>query len=391
MLIARTLGVDNYGAFVAALALVGIIAPFATVGSGNLLIKYVALDREQFAIRWGNALLLTFLSSSLLLVLLGVGAWIVLPASLPLSTVLFIGAADIIWYRLVDVSGQAFQSVERLDWTALLYVGTSIARLSGALLLAVCVRHPTVESWSLLYMAVTAVAGVAAACLACRLISCPRVAGLPQKTDIREGAYFSVSLSAQSVYNDVDKAMLARFATLAATGIYGAAYRVIDVSFSPVAAVLSATYVNFFRHGASGIAGSGRFVRQILPASCAYGLAVWIVLVGLSPSIPHILGREYGDVAEAVRWLAPIPLLRCLHYFLADALTGAGYQGLRSAAQLTTGACNILLNLWLLPRYGWQGAAWASLACDGILLVSVGAAFWYLSTRAENIIAPIAA
>ena len=32
---------------------------------------------------------------------------------------------------------------------------------------------------------------------------------------------------------------------------------------------------------------------------------------------------------------------------------------------------NILLNLWLIPAYSWRGAAWSSLASDGMLALSL--------------------
>ncbi len=54
------------------------------------------------------------------------------------------------------------------------------------------------------------------------------------------------------------------------------------------------------------------------------------------------------------------------------ALTGAGYQGLRTLAQVGVAAFNILINLWIIPAYGWRGAAWSSIASDGLLALS----FW---------------
>ena len=48
ILIARALGPQQYGAFVGVVALVSIIAPFATMGSGNLLVKNVSRDRSLF-------------------------------------------------------------------------------------------------------------------------------------------------------------------------------------------------------------------------------------------------------------------------------------------------------------------------------------------------------
>ena len=46
--IARSLGAENYGAFVGVVALVGILVPFGILGSGYLLVKNVARDPQQF-------------------------------------------------------------------------------------------------------------------------------------------------------------------------------------------------------------------------------------------------------------------------------------------------------------------------------------------------------
>lgn len=62
VIIARALGVEQYGAFVGATALVAIIAPFASFGGGNLLIKNVSRNRALFSEYWGNALFMSFVS-----------------------------------------------------------------------------------------------------------------------------------------------------------------------------------------------------------------------------------------------------------------------------------------------------------------------------------------
>ena len=67
-----------------------------------------------------------------------------------------------------------------------------------------------------------------------------------------------------------------------------------------------------------------------------------------------------------------MPLLKTCHYFAADALTGAGHQALRTLVQVGVAGFNVLLNLWLIPAYSWRGAAWSSLASDGLL----AAALW---------------
>src|ERR1039458_3115651 len=54
VIIARSLGVQQYGAFVAAAAFTQILSPFVGFGGGNLLVKNVAQDNRLFSVYWGN-------------------------------------------------------------------------------------------------------------------------------------------------------------------------------------------------------------------------------------------------------------------------------------------------------------------------------------------------
>src|ERR1700688_2102916 len=53
--IARSLGVRNYGAFISVVALVAIVYPFGSLGSGSLLIKSVARDKNLFFFLLGQS------------------------------------------------------------------------------------------------------------------------------------------------------------------------------------------------------------------------------------------------------------------------------------------------------------------------------------------------
>jgi O-antigen/teichoic acid export membrane protein len=135
----------------------------------------------------------------------------------------------------------------------------------------------------------------------------------------------------------------------------------------PVRSVLHAAYSNFFRSGRHGIGASFAYAKRILPRMIGYSLLAFAGLYLLAPVFPLIIGKDFGRTVEALRWLAPLPLLKTIHYFLSDSVTGAGYQGLRTAAQVFVAALNVGLNFWLIPAYSWRGAAWSSLACDGAL------------------------
>jgi len=331
--IARSLGVRNYGAFVGVVALVAIVYPFGALGSGNLLVKNVSRDKTLFATYWGRALVTTAICGSILLLFVLAVSHFALPPQIPLFLVALVGASDLFGLNIVTISGQAFQSFDRLNWTAIINVLMSAGRLLGAIILVALHPHPSPLQWGYIYFSCTATVAVFASIMVSTALGRPLFRHPFSRLEMREGFYFSAGQTAQTVYNDIDKTMLARLGTLEATGIYGAAYRLIDVSFVPISSLLWAAYPNFFRAGNAGIAAALNYAKPLLLRALAYAAAICAILLVSANLVPRILGPDYTPTAEALRWLAVLPVFKSLHYFLSDTLTGAGYQAVRTSLQ----------------------------------------------------------
>jgi O-antigen/teichoic acid export membrane protein len=388
VIIARSLGVQEYGAFAAVTAMVAIFSPFVGLGCGNLIIKNVSRNKELLDECFGNGMLMTLATG-----LLGIGAVIsicrwVLPASIPVLVILMVALADLVCYRMIILVASAFQSVERLDKTAQFNVLVSGARFLGIAVTVLVVHHPTAELWSIVYTGTSAVATVISLIYVRGLVRSIKVTPRRIKEELLEGLYFSGSMSAMTIYNDVDKTMLARLSTLGANGIYSAAYRLIDVSFIPVSSVLYAAYAGYFRHGEGNAQAAYEYAMRLLPRPIGYSLLAFAGLLLGAPIIPKILGAEYLRTVEALRWLAILPLFKTIHYFFADALSGVGYQGLRMCLQIVVAVFNVLLNLWVIPAYSWRGAAWSSLASDGLLALIMWIAINTLRRRQPATVTP---
>jgi O-antigen/teichoic acid export membrane protein len=388
VVIARSLGADQFGAFSGVLALIAVLSPFASLGMGNLIIKSVSHDTTTFRDSWGNALCATGALSAGFLILVLLVSRLILPREISWLLVVFIGLSDMLLVNIVNLAGQAFQAFEHLHKTARVQVVLITARVAAALVLIVINHHPTAMLWSSFYFLGTAASALYSLIWVCRELGSPTLALGSLRRNVREGMYFSVSLSSQSIYNNIDKTMLTRLSTLDGTGIYTTAYRLIDLAFQPVSALLASTYSRFFHHGANGLAASTRFARRLLPFSMGYGVLAALGLVLAAPIVPHVLGESYARAVEAVWWLSPIIVLRSVHYFLADSLTGSGFQGVRTFIQLMVAGQNVLLNLWLIPTHGWRGAAWASLASDGMLMIGLALSILILSRKGQ--LAPVA-
>jgi O-antigen/teichoic acid export membrane protein len=346
-------------------------------------VKSVARNRESFSEMWGRALITTTCCGGILIGVVLLLAHLVLPSAIPFRLVLSVAISDLLGLNLITITSQAFQAFEQMHWMATISVSLSASRLLGVLLLVAVVQHPSALQWGYIYACTTAVVVFLSSCLVFAKLGKPQFMLRPSLADLREGSYFSIGLSAQSIYNDTDKTMLAHFGTLEATGIYGAAYRLVDVTVAPVQAMLYAAYPNFFRKGGAGISSGFAYARPLLMRAMGYGALVCIAILLLADTVPYILGGEYVRVTEALRWLSPLPFLKATHYFLSDTLTGSGHQRLRSIIQMGVALFNVLINLWLIPAYSWRGAAWSSIASDMLLACSVGTAVYALAKRSQ--------
>jgi O-antigen/teichoic acid export membrane protein len=371
VLVARSLGPDAYGAFVAVVAMAALLGPFSGVGTPSLFIKNVRSGKRDASVCWGNGLLLT-LVSGLLLSALGVGLSAAFQLRTPPFVVMVVCFTDLVLLKVTELAAFGFTATDRMKQTSIQNVVASLLRLAGISGLILTTHQVNLHRWVLVYLLSTLLGTMYAMSKGRQLWGAPRMDLAALKEDAAEGVLFSIAGSATTVYNDIDKIMLSKLADLASTGVYAAAYRVIDVTMTPVRSLAAAAYPQFFRKGAGGLAATYPYALFLISKALIYGSLASAGLWLLAPVLPHILGTGYAAVVPAVRWLALIPFLRCIHSFLADAFSGANLQRVRTTVQVLMAFLNIGINLLILPHYSWRGAAWASLGCDGLLVV----AFW---------------
>ncbi|MGH9519983.1 MAG: oligosaccharide flippase family protein, partial [Terriglobales bacterium] len=373
ILLARLLGVKEYGIFVGALAFVSLATPYSGLGSGLLFVQYVSSNTENFAAYWGNILLST----------LGVGALITVPLYLiaphllnpaSASIILLVALGECICRQLVDCIGQMFQAFEQLRMTAFIGFLTSSLRLLAVAALALYLHHATAWQWAVASLVVSVLAALAGSVIVIVRYGRPRFVPRLLLARLGEGLSFSLAGSTQSAYNDIDKTMLSHYGMNVANGIYSMAYRLVDLATIPITALDAAALPRYFRQSRQGATSVVGLSVRLAWRAALLGILMSGCMFVAAPLIPHIIGREFSQSVSALRWLCLIPAFRGVHRLTGSAITGMGFQRYRTMAQLTVAALNFGLNLWLIPRYGWLGAAWVSLATDGTL----AAASWLM-------------
>lgn len=381
VLVARTLGAGGLGEFAAALAVVYLLFPFASLGTGNVLIRDTARDAAAFPRALGTAFAATGGTAvALVLVAVAAGSWIV---HLPASVVLLLAVSELLFAKLADVSSQAFQAHERPRGSAMIALVVPVLRGLTAAAYFTFAAEPSVRGWAVCYLVCTAAGATYAVGAVLRRLDSPVwPSGRGLLTSVRRGSLFSLALSGAMVSADIDKVMLARLDTLGAVGVYTAAYRATSVALVPITSLFWVTYARFFRHGRAGVLGTIALARRMSPGPVGFGLAAGVVLFAGAPLISQTLGGGFEATAAALRWLAPLPVIAAVVYLATDTLTGSDRQGVCTVLQLAAAALNVALNLLLIPAHSWRGAAWATLISYGALAGGLSLAVLLLARRA---------
>ena len=388
VLIARVLGPEKYGAFIAIVALAGILTPFSGLGTTNLFVKNVRSGKRDAEVCWGNGLMAVMTSGTAFSGLVFAINYL-FRLQMPFWPMAAVCVSDLLLQRVNELVSFGFGAVDRMKENAIQNVAASLPRLIAIGVLSVWWRAVTLESWAGAYLVSSATSTLYSVYRAHHMWGRPTFNWAYLREDVREGVYFSIGTSAATIYNDIDKVMLGKV-SFPAAGVYAAAYRIIDISMTPVRSLASAAYPHFFRKGLDGMGSASGYAVTQIKRACVYSAALCVLLWLSAPLLPLALGAKYAETALVLRWLALLPLFRSVHVFLADSLSGAGFQGLRSAIQVTIAVVNVLLNLAILPRYGWLGAAWTSLASDGLLVLSLWLAIQHkLRTSVRSSIAPV--
>ncbi|HXP08525.1 MAG TPA: oligosaccharide flippase family protein, partial [Acidobacteriaceae bacterium] len=270
VLIARSLGPDAYGAFVTVVAMAALLGPFSGMGAPNLFIKNVRSGKREAATCWGNGILITLLSGTLLSAL-GAGLSFLLGLKTPLFVVITVCISDLILVKLIDLAASGFTALDRMTQTSIQSVVVSLLRLGGIASLFATAHPVTLDRWVVVYLLTSALGTAYAVAKGWHFWGRPATDLHALRKDVTEGVFFSIAGSAATVYNDIDKIMLSRLADLAATGVYGAAYRVIDVTMTPVRSLAAAAYPHFFRKGAGGMAATYSYALSLIAKTAFYG------------------------------------------------------------------------------------------------------------------------
>ena len=203
--------------------------------------------------------------------------------------------------------------------------------------------------------------------------------GRAEAARLREHALYglpvALSLILALVLASTDRFLLAHFLNEATVGVYHAGYslanRTLDVTFIWLGAAGGPALVMALeRGGREALAQAAREQAQLM-ALLTIPAATGLALVS-APLAQLMIGPELSaGAAHVTPWIALSGLLGGLTtYYFLQAFTLSRRTGLLIVAMALPALANLALNLLLIPRFGLDGALWATPASFAIGLIA---------------------
>lgn len=183
-----------------------------------------------------------------------------------------------------------------------------------------------------------------------------------------------------SIYFRVDSIMIRHLLEFEALGFYSAAYKLLDITTVLTAIFSAASFPILISLLKSGAAELRAFLSQHALYLCIVGVFVACELFLYAPRILDLLYGPRFAVSSGVilRYLAPSLICIFLNSIAVQYLVAARREGFVLKVFMSLTILNILLNFWLIPRYGIVGAAVSTFVCE---LANTGLLYWRMPVR----------
>lgn len=186
---------------------------------------------------------------------------------------------------------------------------------------------------------------------------------------LRRALPFGLSMFLVNVYDRVDILMLTAMTSASEVGLYAAAYKLLSLTNLVPMILVTALFPALSREAALGSEEAARIFTKGLKYLTFLALPMIAGAMVLADElVVFMFGPEFQKAAPALQILSWVSGILFLNIFLATLLTAANQQKKLVYVQICGLITNVSLNLILIPKYSFVGAALATLATEGLVL-----------------------
>ena len=364
----RQLGQVDFGIFAWYLTLYQLLTNVLDFGLGTMVIRDASRDRENAGRMIGTLVLIKAVIAAL-----GV-------AVLVLLAFLFEGwgmrfgllslAALHLFFHAPGGASAIFHVDMAFRWVVTASLSGQTAWLLGTAVLAVLdVNGPAP------YLIAFGLGPMVTGCLgyfwARRRVTIRFDASRAERTQLWKQAWpAGISMTLASLYFYVDTAMLRPMLGEVAVAHYSAAYRIMTFVLMVPVLVSQVVFPVYSRLWATSPAALLPFYRRTLRLLFSAGVMVTALVPGLRAQVIGLVyPPEYGVAADALGILSLAVVLVFCAYPHVHLLLAAGQQRKMMLISAAAAGFNVAANLWAIPRFGIEGAAWTTVLTEALVLL----------------------
>lgn len=381
LLLARNMPIDLYGSLVALVSLLMIFVPLVGAGYEFELLRKSSCG-DQVGLAWHTYLSLVLLSTIvvMLLILLCVHFFFSWPVDA--LSIGFLVFAELFAVRVLEGGNRLYQGKDRalaIVTGRLAFVGTRLLALVFILCAGFTLDLETyahVSFWAAVVFLVVWHVRLSAA-----LNVRPGLVWLMAITWQKQ-IPTALSFGFDRVMTNADKLFVERLDSPEATANYSVATRAVDLLCIPILAFVSALQSQVFRSDGRGAIPLKCWLVPVLYV----GLMLPIIWYWGELVVVWVLGDQYASAGGLLLLLLFMPITSFGKYILTSRSIAAGAHTILIGSAFTAMCVNFLMNIWLVPLYGAQGAIAALLAGELLLITFSKIGLYFTFKRRENYI-----
>jgi O-antigen/teichoic acid export membrane protein len=370
LLLARYLGVEGFGNYSFVMAFVLVFQLIADAGLSNILIREIAVNREQLPYQLGvtKSLIWVFSLFTFLLIVLAVP--FVRPEPSVRTALYIMGLAVLATVHAVGYTS-VFRALEEMEYNAIGFVLHKVVLLllvlaviwlkRGLPMIAAAYLLANLFLWFFYYRIVRA-----------RYPKAQRVLDWRAWVFLlREAVPVGVAIVLRRVSWQVDILVLTAIGTARSVGLFSAPYKILqalNVLPQTISLPLFPIYARLAKESSDELfAAYERTLRLLVAGSVPFAL----LLAVFSPSIVFVLfGSSFQESHAALEILSLtllflFPTSQFIYLFSA-----LGKQHFYTSASLVGLAANVALDFLLIPKLDFVGAALATLLAEMLLFAT---------------------
>lgn len=367
LLLASTLGVDEFGLYAGLAALAVILGTLANFGTHLTLLRDVSRNSIDVDTAVRLALGTTAFCGAILFLIYISLSFIFL--SIPRDmywAVLCLGGAEVLLQPFLVIAAMELHGRGQIARSQILLVFPLLLRFFSVLVIALC------SPINPLFWCVLGHLAAIFIVLGYVVFKMPRVWHLPSMWLVaprsRWGGLtgYAVMNTSANGLTEIDKVLAVRLLPFDVAGIYSVASRIVGALVLPVMAMILAVIPRLFREGAA----SGRPLHYWLFSLAAiYGVLVAVVMAVAAPWLESLLGSKYAGVRELIQILVYAVPAMCVRVAAANILTTLEKPWVRICLELVGWGAISVLALILVQLRGSSGLAFSIICAEWLLAI----------------------